>query len=437
MARSLILLALMATTTFGAKVPESETQLQQDVFQRYWGKDFEWKFSDLPAEGGVAAERVPYSGYIYPDVNGGTVNALMKYDRAFHAGRGLATQHERWDTTAYKKTYQRTEGGGLFRRGRTVSYSATPHWHGHCNGWSAAAMRHAEPKQQVQRNGVVFTPADVKALLAEIYIYNETENLTGYQYPVNAGAFHAIITNWIGRASHPVGMEADPGKEKWNYPIYAYATSSQTISSRQVVVRMNISYAKDSRGESQQSPRIKYTKYFQYALDLNEAGDIVGGYFVRGSSLIDLLWIPLQPKQGGKAGNERGNPHVDVDQVLAVWRDSVPADERRQWLVVDPPKEDRLKDVRKLAAAGNLVPKQNVPVPVVDPAVASAESIVEHGPSEATARAVEYYEDYSVVTNTAAAAAPVRARLRDATVNPPAEPRPFAARPLFRFRRSR
>lgn len=377
MERSLVVFALLAANTLGATISEDEAKLQQDVFKKYWGKGFEWEFEKLPSEGKVSDDRVPYSGYIYPDYAGGTVKALQKYDRAFNEGRDLAAKHERWDTTAYRKPVYQTYGRFFRRYTRVVM--ATPHWHGHCNGWAAAAMRHAEPKKSVVRNGVEFTPADIKALLAEIYIYNDTENLTGYEYAVNAASFHAIITNWIGRASHPVGMEADPGTEKWNYPIFEYKTTTNRLSARQVQVQMNIGYAKDSRGEFLESPRIKYTKYFNYVLDLNEDGEITGGYFYRGSSLIDLLWIPLQPKPGGKEGNKRGNPHVDVDEVLAIWRESVPLSVRGKWLVVDPPQKDRLKNIRELAADKTLVPVQNVRSEVIDPAVIPAAAVVETG----------------------------------------------------------
>ena len=87
------------------------------------------------------------------------------------------------------------------------------------------------------------------------------------------------------------------------------------------------------------------------------------GYFFRGSSQIDMLWIPVQPKQGRKPGNERGNPHVDVDEVLAIWRDSVPADVRNKWPVIDPPAADRIADTSQIAG---LVPVQQQPVAEVD-----------------------------------------------------------------------
>ncbi len=442
MGASLIVTVLMAASAWGATISDKETQLQDDVFQRYWGGQFVWKFDELPSQGTVGAERVPYSGYIYLDKAGGTVNALQKYDRAFHAGRFPATAYERWDTTSSKKTvygYQTRRVGGRFR-GRTVqtrvAYTATPSWHGHCNGWAAAAMRHAEPKTQVRRNGVVFTPADIKALLAEIYIYNDTENVCGFDYPVNAGTFHAILTNWIGRASYPVGMEADPGPQKWNYPIYEYKTTTRRISPSQVEVQMKIGYAKDSRGEFQQSPRIKYTKNFSYVLNLNTEGEIVGGYFYRGSSIIDLLWIPLQPKPGGSEGNKRGNPHVNIDEVLAIWRDSVPAEERTKWLVVDPPKPDGLKNAPELAAAGRLVPIQDVPPRVIVPAVsgndASAVAAANAAPPALAEPTVPVWTETAGIPTATGSPTSASRRLTSTAVS-----RPVTRRGLFGFRRSR
>ena len=105
---------------------------------------------------------------------------------------------------------------------------------------------------------------------------------------------------------------------------------------------MNIAYAKDSNGEWDESPRIKNIKYFHYRLSLNNAGDITGGYFYRDSSVIDMLWVPRRPVQPSQPGNEAGNPYIDVDKVLAIWRDSVPEETRKQWLVVDPAPEDRV-----------------------------------------------------------------------------------------------
>jgi len=67
----------------------------------------------------------------------------------------------------------------------------------------------------------------------------------------------------------------------------------------------------------------------------------VGGRFFADSSQIDLLWAPRQPVRGGQEGNQQGNPHLDVGEVLALWRASVDPDLRDQWVNVDPAPQER------------------------------------------------------------------------------------------------
>lgn len=100
-------------------------------------------------------------------VQNGTIAALRKYDKAFQQA-GKAAAHEIWDTSATQPVTRRvsyTQRVGLFGV-RTFSRLQTvyviPHWHGHCNGWTSAAIRHAEPESSVKRNGVTFSPSDIK-----------------------------------------------------------------------------------------------------------------------------------------------------------------------------------------------------------------------------------------------------------------------------------
>jgi hypothetical protein len=379
MGTSALIVALVAASSMGASIPERMIEKENRLFQHYWGTGFVWKFDELPTKGSVPSFRMPYSGYIYPDRAGGTASVLRKYDIAYNGGRLRATAHERWDTTAYRQPVPRR---GLFGWGWGTSMG-TPAWHGHCNGWAAAAIRHAEPQKSVRRNGVTFTPADIKALLAEIYLYNDNGNLAGIDDPMNAGAFHAIMANWIGRGAHPLGMEADPGREKWNYPIYGFSSSSAKRGDRRVEVKMNLAYVKDTNGEYHQAPRIQRIKYFHYLLELNEHGEIIGGYFYRDSSIIDMLWVPLRPRQGGREGNESGNPYVDVEEVMAIWRESVSEELRRQWPIIDPPKEDRLID---LASTDKLIPVQSFDVVTPEtPNPEAEEGQAEAGATEVTA----------------------------------------------------
>ncbi len=333
---ALVFSVLTAASQFASLASSSELEDLKRTYQRWWGSDLIVQFDALPTEGTVPKYRIPYSGHIYPDTGGGTMSALTKYDRAFSSGRYAATGFERWDTSAFQEEQFIPQRGGLFGFGtRMVRVSGTPYWHGHCNGWTAAAIRHAEPQQNVVRNGVTFTPADIKALLAEIYMYRDTDNVAGESGLVNPASLHLVLTNWLGRHSHPVAMEAMPGREKWNYPIYAFGTS-HAKRGNQVEVKLKLRYAQYSSGEHQQSPRIAHDKYFHYTLNLNEHGEIVSGSYFSDSSQIDLLWLPLPPVQGKTPGNERGNPHVDVSEVLAIWRASVPEELASKWVAPEP-----------------------------------------------------------------------------------------------------
>jgi hypothetical protein len=78
-----------------------------------------------------------------------------------------------------------------------------------------------------------------------------------------------------------------------------------------------------------------------------------------------------------------GNPYVSVDRVLAIWRASVPKEERQKWLVIDPHPADRLLQV---ADVETLLPLQDpdgsrTPITVVK--TEDAESSTESGDVEA------------------------------------------------------
>jgi hypothetical protein len=337
-----LLFALSLTVSSLARgqdaIATEEASYQSETYQRWWGQELVWVFDDLPKKGGVPEFRVPYSGHDYPDSAGGTMFATRKYDVAFHQALSLATAFEMHDTTAITEPTMERRGPLRLRR---VQVERTPGWHGHCNGWTAAAIRHAEPQTSVRRGRVTFTPGDIKALLAEIYIYNAAEFLGGddTDEAMNPGLLHVSVANWIGRSEHPVAMDATLGREVWNYPIYAFSTSSaKRQGGRQVEVRLNTSYATSTNREYDRSPRLKRIKSFHYLLDLDEDGKITGGRYYSDSTRVDMLWTPLRPAQGGQAGNERGNPHLDVSEVLAMWRESVPEELRRKWLNID---EDR------------------------------------------------------------------------------------------------
>ena len=103
---------------------------------------------------------------------------------------------------------------------------------------------------------------------------------------------------------------------------------------------MNVAYAYNVNRELNHSPALKRVKYFHYSLEVDDDGIIQGGSYYRDSSQIDILWVPLHTAPSGEEGNEDGNPHVSVDEVLSIYRDSVPRNVRDAWLNIDPLEED-------------------------------------------------------------------------------------------------
>jgi hypothetical protein len=103
---------------------------------------------------------------------------------------------------------------------------------------------------------------------------------------------------------------------------------------------MNANYSQSTRREVDHSQHLAKTIHFHYSLKLNDEGKIVGGTYYNDSARIDMLWTPLHPVQGGTPGNDRGNPHLDVKEVLAIWRESVPEELRGKWWNIDPTEED-------------------------------------------------------------------------------------------------
>lgn len=351
-------------------IKKDELDSQQKNFKQWWGEDLVVKLADLPAEGKVPDYRVPYAGHDYPDRGGGTLAMLRKYDQAFHAGRLKASEYESRDLNDH-----RNSGGGEevirgpFGRIRTVRYGGGATWYGHCNGWTAAAIRHAEPQKNVTRNGVVFSPADIKGLLAELYMYTDTEFLGGVDPAINPAVLHLTLANWLGRGSYPVGMETAVGEVVINFPIFAYKTVTNKLSPREMEARTTITYTVNINRELDKGPA-KYHRqlYFHYILDLDEDGNVRGGRYYTDSGQIDMLWVPLKPVQGGEEGNKRGNPHLDVKEVLAIWRESVDDELRKKWLNIDPTEEDRLLPATEAIAAAENKPADEEKKPAANSA---------------------------------------------------------------------
>lgn len=327
-------------------------QKNSNFYYRIWDDSFTRRLDDLPMNGEVSADRKPYSGGYYAENDGGThvvmsggKSPLQKYDEAFNGGSPKAVTWEK------------------------EKHLSGPAWAGHCNGFSAAAQRHPkEPAQSVTKNGVTFSPQDIKALLAEIYMNADYEFLGGNRCEldrnaipspdaradktkmgecedINPGTLHVAIANWIGKAKHTLIMDYNSDLEVWNYPLYKYdvlnkqevneAEARNLVSgvradyvfnpaaTRFVYLQTRLTYANATRQEVL-GQLIAKTIDLSYVLELNAAGEVLGGEWAGAQSRQnhpDFLWVALEPLEPNGT-RYMGNPFVKNDQVIALWAES-------------------------------------------------------------------------------------------------------------------
>ncbi|MCX6126541.1 MAG: hypothetical protein NTV34_17540 [Proteobacteria bacterium] len=345
---------------------KTEIRNKGNFYFALFKKDYDLNFDLLPVKGSVEDSKIPYVGSWYPQVEGGTSrdngsgNVLQKYDKVFNKGENKA---QKWETDHH--TVDKT--------------NAAAGWAGHCNGFSAAAQRHAEPKKSVNRADTSFTPKDVKALLAEIHMSakyyflggnrcrQDSKSLLGIPSArldptalgecddVNPATFHVAIANWIGIQKHAIIVDTFSRDQVWNYPHFKYESSSQKITAAQAMtlispekpnqayqfnpdavsfrsvttkVFYSPAYAAESLTTEVVDPlkRVHSTTY-QYVLELDKAGLLIGGEWVGESQQThpDFVWVALEPTAGD--GNEfAANPNLDPKEVIKLWAESVGGD---------------------------------------------------------------------------------------------------------------
>lgn len=204
-------------------------------------------------------------------------------------------------------------------------------WEGICHGWSPATINHDEPTPKLMTNPdgieVPFGSTDIKALLSYYYAYgfrspdthqmgkrcfkgrfNNNDKDCGED--LNAGAFHIILANRIGIDQRSFIADIQRYEQVWNHPFVgfeskiistdrAYPNSApQTV--RTVHLQSRITYL-DENGNDWQTvkgtPKQKYDQIlYDYRLDLDRAGQIIGGNWIS-KERPDFLWLTLKARK--------------------------------------------------------------------------------------------------------------------------------------------
>jgi hypothetical protein len=225
-------------------------------------------------------------------------------------------------------------------------------WMGICHGWAPAAFMEKRPLQKVTvraadgQTSLEFFPADIRALASLIWAksYAETRFIGRRcedEEPardadgrvtdpacrdLNAGAWHLSIVNQLGRARRSLVLDATAEREVWNQPILSYRYQYFRPGGRRAVssladakvalrdwrddpyrkfrsrgtthlvgIEMELTYGVESRplqleDERSVQPETRTVQY-RYDLELNAAGEILGGEW-HSNVHPDFLWVP-------------------------------------------------------------------------------------------------------------------------------------------------
>ena len=240
--------------------------------------------------------------------------------------------------------------------GQNTSFGPNPPaWFGLCHAWAPAAILEKEPTDPVTFNGVEFRPNDIKALVTLSYTEGlQVRGLSGrcnekdlvldsFGRPArpecrdtNAGTFHLLVTNLIGRMQRSFIEDKSIAEQVWNQPIRSYEILSQNrITDQNEIYRLRSRYNNaawsfetvqmrlDYLVESPQHldgnlPEDLYThsSYYSYILELDRNGHIIGGEWTSDSikDHPDFLWLPTKKHGQSQAA---GVSWADVQWLLA------------------------------------------------------------------------------------------------------------------------
>lgn len=323
----LFLLLLFLTISCGDQTSSHLNELINSVndpqYIPHASDKLEYIVNRLPTEGKV--ERI-WSGWWWPMYEGGTsstkfgMSPLAKYDIAFNS---IANDWERKNAKRY----------------------ANIRWAGKCNGLAAAGIMTEEPIRPVIYKNVTFTVIDIKALLTDMwqgsgYIIggrcnNRLVTLDPYgriEQPecrdVNPATFHIAITNFIGIFKKAIIADIKHNNVVNNYVIEWFLIKNQIQVTKQEAIRLvqniyipNYTYNPQAVFFVQVELDVHYytkdTLTYNYILELDQQGRIIGGEWIKGSKINhpDFIWRPDDPKSH--------NPYLNLNSIQEIYKYSI------------------------------------------------------------------------------------------------------------------
>jgi hypothetical protein len=223
------------------------------------------------------ASYVPWSGYWWPDTQGGLGTGLD------YRGRPAPLEKYNLLTTAV------TTGTALDEYLAAHYDPEAPGWFGLCAHWARAACYEHIDVLPSSENNIVFRIGDKKGLLT--LVHNNDIGLFGNG--VQPEVFHLWLLNYIKDQGKAFVADLWAGEEVWSYPIYKYEMTT-SISGGVESVAVTVYFADDAVEPDYRGTQVRFNHY-TYNLFLDGTGAITGGEWTE-ASIIDhpeLLSISL------------------------------------------------------------------------------------------------------------------------------------------------
>lgn len=125
-------------------------------------------------------------------------------------------------------------------------------WAGLCHAWAVASLLHREPNRPINKQGMVFTVADQKALLLKSYENVSNLEIYGQRYDglhdndfqdIYPDQFHRFILHYLRDEKKPFIMDYDPSYPVWTVPVYIAKTIIVREDSKTMSVTTWVTYA--------------------------------------------------------------------------------------------------------------------------------------------------------------------------------------------------
>lgn len=297
------------------------------------GNQYEYRLNVLPAAAKVNI--TPWTDTYWPSSEGGLANRWVVGQNGFSYGflnrqmlgtlspaqMASLSPAEKFDILNGRYDYPLAS----YERSRTSPNN--PGWFGLCHGWANAAINYYEPKSVLMQNGdglvIPFGSSDVKSLLSfyQGQIASSPQRMLGGRcdidlnaHPqaaldpncrdVNAGAFHVVLANQIGRFGRAFVADVTRDEQVWNQPVHQFSSTIlgyQGVSSgaapgtvQEAVMETSMAYTVEINPKWQATTNTAShhdgVKTYRYTVELNAYGQIIGGQWLT-QDRPDFLWI--------------------------------------------------------------------------------------------------------------------------------------------------